>query len=75
MVGILEHEAELKIFQIATVESRAIRRFQEIPQQITQVRRVIEERDRLIQLVNAPLRKAHDAIEVDITNMSINKLL
>ncbi|HHU27959.1 TPA: (d)CMP kinase [bacterium] len=74
-------EAELKIFQIATVESRAIRRFQEmqakgINTSLEEVINDIKERDRLDSTREfAPLRKAHDAIEVDTTNMSIEQVV
>lgn len=74
-------EAELKIFQIATVESRAIRRFQEmqakgINTSLEEVINDIKERDRLDSTREfAPLRKAYDAIEVDTTNMSIEQVV
>ena len=74
-------EAELKIFQIATVESRAIRRFQEmqakgINTSLEEVINDIKERDRLDSTREfAPLRKAHDAIEVDTIICQLNKLL
>jgi len=70
-------EAELKIFLIASTETRARRRFQEV-QARGEARRYedilanLRERDQIDSSRSiAPLRPAADAIEVDTTNLDL----
>ncbi|AXI11155.1 (d)CMP kinase [Oceanobacillus sp. 143] len=73
-------DAEVKIYLIATVEERATRRHEEnkrrgIPSSMEQLKKDIEERDRIDSEREAsPLVKADNAIEVDTTAMSINEV-
>lgn len=73
-------QAELKIFLTASVEERAIRRYQEIKdsQQVTleQLMHDIAERDRQDeQREISPLVCAEDAIRLDTTSMSIEEVV
>lgn len=72
--------AELKIFLIASVESRAQRRYKELIKKgleanIEEIARDLQQRD--YQDMNrdeSPLKKADDAIEVDTSKMSIQEV-
>ncbi len=72
--------AELKIFLLASVEERAVRRFKEnqakgFPGDLEQLKKEIEARDHLdYTRKHSPLKKAKDAIQVDTTSMSINEV-
>ncbi|WP_349407585.1 (d)CMP kinase [Pseudalkalibacillus sp. SCS-8] len=74
-------DAEVKIFLIASVDERAKRRHQEnltkgIPSDLEQIKTEIEQRDRLdSQREASPLMKAHDAIELDTTTMTIDEVV
>lgn len=74
-------EAELKIFQTASVEERAVRRFDENQAKgmdtcLDDVINDIRNRDRIDSTRSfAPLRKADDAIEIDTTKMSIDQVV
>lgn len=73
--------AELKIFLLASVDERAIRRFNEnkakgykhVPLEL--LKEEIEARDNLdYTRKHAPLKKAEDAIELDTTSLSIDEV-
>jgi CMP/dCMP kinase len=71
-------DAEVKVFLLASVEERAIRRYDEniakgIPSNMDQLKKEIAQRDKLdSEREVAPLRKADDAIEIDTTSISIH---
>lgn len=71
--------ADVKFFLIASIEMRAIRRFNELKQlgkeaNLDDIKHNLEERDRIDSTRNvAPLKKAEDAIEVDTSNISIDE--
>lgn len=73
-------DAELKIFQTATSESRAIRRYKEnlekgIKTDLEMLRKEIEKRDyNDSHRENSPLKKAADAVELDTSNMSLEEV-
>lgn len=73
--------AEVKIFQTASVDSRAKRRFQEnlskgINSDFEVIKKEIELRDyQDINRVESPLRKADDAIEIDTSEMTIEQVV
>lgn len=73
--------ADLKIYQIASVEARALRRHQEnldkgIPSNLEEIQKEIEQRDYDdMHRQASPLRKADDAIELDTSSLSINEVL
>lgn len=73
--------AEVKIFLIASVETRAQRRYKEnmeknIPCTIEDIREDVRKRDYIDSHRDfAPLKKASDAIEVDSSNLSINEVV
>ncbi|WP_017186927.1 (d)CMP kinase [Alkalibacillus haloalkaliphilus] len=72
--------AEVKIFLVASVEERAIRRHKEnidrgIASDLEQLKEEIERRDQIdSQREMAPLTKADDAIEIDTTSKSIEEV-
>ncbi|GEN45170.1 (d)CMP kinase [Alkalibacillus haloalkaliphilus] len=72
--------AEVKIFLVASVEERAIRRHKEnvdrgISSDLEQLKEEIERRDQIdSQREMAPLTKADDAIEIDTTSKSIEEV-
>lgn len=74
-------DAELKIFLIASVEERAIRRHKENLQKgfksdLSRLKKEIEERDfRDMNRAVAPLIKANDAIEIDTTSLTIKNVV
>ena len=71
--------AEVKVFMVASVEARAIRRHKEnvekgIMTPIAQLEAEIAERDRKDSTrAVSPLRKAADAVEIDSTQMTIDE--
>ena len=71
--------AEVKVFMIASVEARAIRRHKEnvekgIMTPIAKLEEEIAERDRKDSTrAVSPLRKAEDAVEIDSTKMTIDE--
>ena len=73
--------AELKIFQIASVEERANRRYIEdskkgIEQDLETLKKEIELRDYKDSTRSvSPLKKADDAIELDTSNLAINEVV
>lgn len=74
-------DAEVKIFLVASVEERAMRRHKEnllngFESDLEQLKEEIRERDRIdSEREMAPLVKAEDAIEVDTTNMTIDEVV
>jgi cytidylate kinase len=70
-------DATYKFFLIAAVEVRARRRYLELRAQgiaadLEEIRRSIQDRDRLdSSRTHSPLRKADDAIEIDTSSLSI----
>lgn len=71
--------AEVKVFMVASVEARAIRRHKEnvekgIMTPIAKLEEEIAERDRKDSTrAVSPLRKAEDAVEIDSTKMTIDE--
>lgn len=69
--------AEVKVFLLASVEERAVRRHTEnlkkgYPSNLDQLKEEIARRDKIdSEREYAPLRKAEDAIEIDTTSLSI----
>ncbi|WP_141433353.1 (d)CMP kinase [Bacillus sp. 03113] len=69
--------AEVKVFLLASVEERAVRRHEEnlrkgFPSDLDQLKKEIAKRDKLdSEREIAPLTKAEDAVEIDTTNLSI----
>jgi CMP/dCMP kinase len=74
-------DAEVKIFLVASVEERALRRHEEntkkgIVSNLEKLKTEIENRDRMdSERASSPLKKADDAIEIDTTSLSINDVL
>lgn len=77
---VLPH-AEVKIFLLASVEERAVRRHEEnlskgYQSDLEQLKSEISLRDKLdSEREVAPLRKAEDAIEIDTTSLSIEEVV
>ncbi|MDR4888737.1 (d)CMP kinase [Fredinandcohnia sp. QZ13] len=73
--------AEVKIFLLASVEERAVRRHEEnlskgYQSDLEQLKSEIAARDKLdSEREVAPLRKAEDAIEIDTTSLSIEEVV
>lgn len=73
--------ADLKIFQVASVGTRAKRRYEEnlqkgINTSLEQVEESVKSRDYIDSHRDfAPLKKAEDAIEIDTSNMSIDEVV
>lgn len=73
--------AELKIFLLASVEERALRRHTEnlaknYPSDLNQLQKEIELRDKLdSEREVSPLKKADDAIVIDTTSLSIQDVV
>ena len=74
-------DADIKIYQIASIKERAKRRFLEnekkgIDVPLVQIEKEIEERDyRDMHKEYGALKKAEDAIELDTTNMTIDEVV
>ena len=74
-------DADLKIYQIASVETRALRRYKEniergLEADLDTIKKEIEERD--YQDMNrtiSPLKKADDAIVVDTSQLSLDEVV
>ena len=72
-------DAELKIYQVASVESRATRRYEEnlkkgINCSYNEILENLEKRDYIDKYVSKALVKVEDAIELDTTNMSFEEV-
>ena len=73
--------AEVKVFLLASVDERAVRRHKENIQKgfdsdLEQLKREIAARDKLdSEREIAPLKKAEDAIEIDTTSLSIHDVV
>ena len=72
-------DAELKIYQVASVESRATRRYEEnlkkgISCNYKEILENLEKRDYIDKYVSKALVKVEDAIEVDTTNMTFEEV-
>lgn len=74
-------QASLKIYQIASVETRALRRFKENKERgmdvdLETIKKEIEERDyQDMHREVSPLKKADDAIEVDTSDLSLDEVV
>ena len=72
-------DAQVKIYQIASVETRALRRYEEnlskgIPTSLQDVEEDVRKRDYIDSHRDfAPLRKADDAIALDTSNLTIEE--
>ena len=73
-------EAEIKVFLLASVQERALRRHKEnlskgFESNLAQLKDEISRRDKLdSEREIAPLKKANDAIEIDTTSLSIQEV-
>ncbi|MFP7297823.1 (d)CMP kinase [Neobacillus niacini] len=73
--------AEVKVFLLASVEERAVRRHTEnlqkgYPSDLEQLKEEIARRDKIdSEREFAPLKKADDAIEIDTTSLSIPEVV
>src|SRR5690606_37006550 len=73
--------AEVKVFLLASVEERAIRRHTEniqkgFPSDLEKLKEEISQRDKLdSEREIAPLKKAEDAVEIDTTSLSIEQVV
>lgn len=73
--------ADLKIYQVASVETRALRRYKEnlergLEVNLEVIKEEIEQRD--YQDMNrtiSPLKKADDAIEIDTSNLTLDEVV
>lgn len=74
-------DAELKIYQVASIECRAIRRHNEnikrgLPSDLEQIKREIALRDEQdMTREYSPLRRADDAVIIDTSDMSIDEVV
>jgi cytidylate kinase len=74
-------DAELKIYQVASIECRAMRRHKEnlekgIESDLKQIEEEIEKRDyQDMHRDISPLKKADDAIEIDTSDMSLDEVV
>ncbi|WP_026584972.1 (d)CMP kinase [Bacillus sp. J33] len=74
-------EAEVKVFLLASVDERAIRRHTEnlqkgFPSDLEKLKEEISLRDKLdSEREVAPLKKADDAVEIDTTSLSIEQVV
>ncbi|QPC46715.1 (d)CMP kinase [Mangrovibacillus cuniculi] len=74
-------DAEVKVFLLASVEERAVRRLEDnkargISSTLEELKREIAARDKIdSEREVAPLKKADDAIELDTTSLSINEVV
>ena len=79
IASVVLKDAELKIYQIASLESRAQRRYEEnlkkgISSSYQEVLENLEKRDYVDMYVSKALVKVDDAIELDTTNMTIEEV-
>ena len=74
-------DAELKIYQVASIECRAKRRHKEnlergIDSNLEEIKKEIAERDHADMTREiSPLKKADDAIEIDTSDMSLDEVV
>jgi cytidylate kinase len=74
-------DAEVKVFLLASVEERAIRRHEEnlqkgFPSDLEKLKEEIATRDKIdSEREVAPLKKAEDAIEIDTTSLTIPEVV
>lgn len=74
-------DAELKIYQVASIECRALRRHKEnlergIESNLEEIEKEIEERDyNDMHRAISPLKKADDAIEIDTSDMTLDEVV
>jgi len=74
-------DAELKIYQVASIECRALRRHKEniekgIPSDLELIKKEIAQRDyQDMHREISPLKKADDAIEIDTSDMSLDEVV
>lgn len=74
-------DAELKIYQVASVETRAKRRYLENQQRgiecsLDGIQKEIEQRDyQDMHRTHSPLKKAEDAIELDTSDLSLEEVV
>ena len=74
-------QAEVKVFLVASVEERAVRRHTEnlekgYPSDLQQLKEEIEKRDKLdSEREVAPLKKASDAVLIDTTSLGIGQVV
>lgn len=77
---VLPH-AELKIYQVASIECRALRRHKEnlergIPSNLEEIKKEIADRDHADMTREvSPLKKADDAIELDTSDMTLDEVV
>lgn len=77
---VLPH-AELKIYQVASIECRAMRRHKEnlergIPSDLEEIKKEIADRDHADMTREvSPLKKADDAIELDTSDMTLDEVV
>ena len=73
-------DADLKIYQVASSETRAKRRYLEnikrgLPSDLEKIKQEIEQRDyQDMHRKISPLKKADDAIEIDTSNMTLQQV-
>lgn len=74
-------DADLKIYQIASVETRALRRYKEniergLQADLEVIKKEIEERDyQDMHRQISPLKKADDAIVIDTSNLTLDEVV
>jgi len=74
-------DAELKIYQVASLKERALRRYKEnisngITTSLEEIEKQIKKRDYDdSHRIHSPLKKAEDAIELDTSIMSIDEVV
>jgi len=74
-------DAELKIYQVASIDCRAERRYKEniekgIPSDLDELKKEIAQRDdQDMHREVSPLTKAEDAIEIDTSDMTIDEVV
>ena len=74
-------DAELKIYQIASIECRALRRHKEnlkrgLESDLEKIAKEIEQRDyQDMTRAISPLKKAEDAIEIDTSDMTLEEVV
>jgi cytidylate kinase len=72
-------DADLKIFMVADLEKRALRRWKELkdshqPIDLDKIRKNLKSRDQIDSNRNtAPLKKAKDAVEIDTSDLSFDE--
>jgi len=79
IASVVLKDAELKIYQVADLHTRALRRHKEnqekgIVSDFEEVKANLEKRDYVDMYVSKALVKVEDAIEIDTTNMNIEEV-